>query len=494
MRPEQFQRLKQLVQAAQELPAGEWAAFLARACADDPELRAQAETFLARERQAPPDFLRDPDFGACLQAARALPASLPDLEVVLADPTDVELLVHGRVVCPGILVVGRMPTANVILPASDRHAARMHFHIELGPSYCRLNNHSTQGTFVNGLLIHSQCDLRHGDLIRASESVFLVQVFRRGNPVELAPSPTVMWEPAGDPTSSLEEAPPPAPPPPALVRLPGYQLIRLLGRGGMGNVWLAEDRKGQPVACKLIRPELALNPESCARFRRETNHLKDLKHRHIVGFREAGESQGLLYLVMDYVDGCSLAELLSQQGPFAVGRAVRLLCQLLEALKEAHNNGVVHRDVKPSNVLVQTSPGAEEVRLADFGMAKVYQSADMAQGLTLPGVVGGTLAFAAPEMVRDFRRAGPLADQYGAAATLYTLLTGCPLHDADNALQLLNCIRTRDVVSLERRQAGLPVGLTDAIHRALDREPMRRFPNVQALHDALLPYAEGAGL
>src|SRR5262249_27945922 len=161
--------------------------------------------------------------------------------------------------------------------------------------------------------------------------------------------------------------------PPTPLRLPGYRLIRLLGTGGMGTVWLAEDHTGQPVACKLIRPELALSPEACARFRRETNHLRDLKHRPIVGFRGAGQSQGLLYLVMDFVAGHSLAELLSHEGPFAVGRAVRLTCQVLEALKEAHNNGVVHRDVKPSNVLVHAGPGGEEVRLIDFGMAKVYQ-------------------------------------------------------------------------------------------------------------------------
>jgi serine/threonine-protein kinase len=424
---------------------------------------------------------------------KAIPSTVPlaDLEVVLADPIDTQLLVHARISCPGLMVVGRMPTANVVLPASDRHAARMHFHIDLVPAYCRLTNHSAQGTFVNGLLIKTQCDLRHGDLIRASESIFVVQVLRRGQPGNLAPSPTELWEPVGDVTSPSEEAPPNAPPPLMPMLLPGgYQLIRLLGTGGMGNVWLAEDPRGQPVACKLVRPELALNPNVCARFKRETDHLRDLRHRHIVGFREAGESQGLLYLIMDYVCGCSLAELLSREGPFAVGRAVRLACQVLEALGEAHNNGVVHRDVKPSNVLVQSAPGGEEIRLADFGMAKAYLSADMGQSITLPGVMGGTLAFAAPEMVKDFRRAGPFADQYGAAATLYTLLTGCHLYDADNAVQLLDYIRTRDAVPLQQRRAGLPVGLTAAIHRALDREPGRRFPNVRSLCDALLPYVD----
>jgi serine/threonine-protein kinase len=421
--------------------------------------------------------------------SRTATAQLPELEVVLADPADPQPAGRGRVACPGVLVVGRMPDANVVLPASDLQAARRHFHIDLGAKHCRLTNYSNHGTFVNGLLVHAECDLRHGDLVRAGRSVFEVRLLRRGEPAELAPSPTGVWQPL-EATSPAVEAPPPAVPAPATVQLPGYRLIRLLGTGGMGSVWLAEDRLGQPVACKLIRPELALHPESCGRFRRESDHLRDLRHRHIVGFREAGEWQGLLYLVMDYVEGSNLAELLNRQGPFAVGRAVRLTCQVLEALWEAHKNCVVHRDVKPSNVLVQAGPEGEGVRLADFGMAKAYQSADVGQVITQPGVIGGTLAFAAPEMVTDFRAAGPLADQYGAAATLYALLTRRHLHDAPNAVQLLDSIRTRDAVRLEVRRPGLPAALADAVHRALDREPRRRFTAVHALRDALLPYAD----
>jgi hypothetical protein len=423
--------------------------------------------------------------------------SLPELEVVLADSVD-QQLVRGRVACPGLLLVGRMPTAHVILPSTDQQASQLHFHVELQSAQCRLTSHSKHGTLVNGLLIRGQCDLRHGDLIRAGQSVFVVSVLRRGVPAELEQSPTVLRQPEDDsagPTEAVSltpEPPLPAPTPLPPVQLPGYRLLRQLGEGGMGRVWLAEDRTGQSVACKVIRPELALNEEMCARFRRETNYLRDLSHRHIVGFRDAGEFRGMLYLVMDYVAGYNLAELLKQQGPFAPGRAVRLTCQVLEALREAHNNGVVHRDVKPSNVLVQAGPGGEEARLADFGMAKAYQAADL-QALTLTGVTGGTLLYAAPEMVTDFRGAGPLADQYGAAATLYHLLTRRPLHDSGNAVELLDCIRTRDPVPLGRRRPGLPVPLTDVIHRALNRDPRRRFPTVRDLQEALLPYADGAG-
>jgi serine/threonine-protein kinase len=421
------------------------------------------------------------------QAASAPP---PDLEARLAEPAGGQPFVYGRVVCPGVLVVGRMPRADVVLPADDRQAARMHFHVRLDAEHCRLINHSEHGTFVNGLLVHAECDLRHGDLVRAGRSVFAVWVLRRGEPAELARSPTVLWQPHADPTTAPPAEAPPLVPPALMPReLAGYKRIRELGRGGMGTVWLAEDRAGQQVAFKLIHHELALNPLTCARFRRETNHLRDLRHRHIVGFREAGEVEGLLFLVMDYVPGSSLAELLARDGPFAVGRAVRLTCQVLDALEEAHKNGFVHRDVKPSNVLVQSGP-EEEVRLADFGMAKAYQTADVGQSVTLPGVIGGTLMFAAPEMVNDFRRAGPPADQYGAAATLYNLLTASHPHTADDPVRLVHSIRNRDATPLEQHRSSLPVGLTGAVHRALERDPRRRFPTVSALRDALSPYAD----
>jgi serine/threonine-protein kinase len=383
--------------------------------------------------------------------------------------------------------VGRSPAANLILPA-DPQAGLMHFLIELTPAFCRLTNTAERGTFVNGMVVHTQCDLRHGDLIRAGKSVFRVEVRQRGVPVELERAPTMVFQHVSEAPSIAAE---PAPSPSPLVRmhLPGYRLIQPLGTGGMGTVWLAKNHAGQQVACKVIRPDKALDPESCTRFRREANHLRDLSHRHIVGFLEAGEYQGLLYLVMDYIPGSNLAELLRQNGPFVVGRAVRLACQVLEALGEAHNNGVVHRDVKPSNILVHSSSNGEEARLADFGLAKVYQSAEVGVSVTLPGVAGGTLAFASPEMLTDFRRAGPLADQYGAAATLYNLLTGCSLHDAGNAVQMLDRIRTTDAVPLGQRRPELPAELVGAIHRALNREPRLRFPTVGALRAALSPFA-----
>src|SRR5262249_40419878 len=139
-------------------------------------------------------------------------------------------------------------------------------------------------------------------------------------------------------------------------------------------------------------------------------------------FREMGESNGQLYFAMDYVPGTDAGRLLKAHGPLPAGRAVALVCQLLEALEYAHAKGYVHRDIKPANLLVTEIGGREVAKLADFGLARVYQTSRLS-GLTMMGDRGGTIAFVAPEQLTHFRDAKPAVDQYSAGATLYNLLT-----------------------------------------------------------------------
>jgi hypothetical protein len=417
-----------------------------------------------------------------------MPATAP-LILRLIDVNQPDQPVRCQIVSPGRLTVGRARTATVRL-ADDPTASSLHFAIDLAPTHCVLINESQHGTFVNGLLVHQECDLRYGDLVRAGQTVFRVDLLCGDQPAVLPAAPTAVYPPLPDPTAPVE-APTPARglEPLAAIAVPGYRLLRGLGEGGMGTVWLAEGRDGQLCAIKLMRPELALDRRICARFRRETAHLRDLQHRYIVGFRDAGNAAGLLYLVMEYVSGPSLAKLLRDQGPFDVPRAVRLIGHVLEALACSHAAGVVHRDVKPSNILITEGPaGEEEARLADFGLAKAYQSADVGSQVTLPGALGGTLAFTAPDQVSDFRGAGPLADQYGAAATLYNILTNHLPHEALTTVELLDCIRHKDAVRLRQRRADLPEELEKVVHRALERDPRHRFPTITAFHDALRPF------
>jgi serine/threonine-protein kinase len=270
----------------------------------------------------------------------------------------------------------------------------------------------------------------------------------------------------------------------------GYQVVRVLGQGSMGVVYLAlRQSDGLMVALKSVVPAVAGTRSQVERFLREAEILRQLSHPNIVPFRDLGESNGRIFFAMDYIRGRDADQLLRQEGPLKVGRAIRLICQLLSALEYAHKAGFVHRDIKPSNMLVTLVGGKEELRLADFGLARVYQASHLS-GLTMTGDVGGTIAFIAPEQITQYREAKPPADQYAAAASLYNLLTGQYIYDLPREIsrQLALILNEEPVPVLDRR-ADLPVSLAKVIHKALERDPGDRYPDVRAFHDALQPFA-----
>jgi serine/threonine-protein kinase len=268
--------------------------------------------------------------------------------------------------------------------------------------------------------------------------------------------------------------------------VPGYWLARALGRGGMGVVWLAlRLADGGRVALKAITPAQLADGGLAPRLLREASILRELDHPHIVAFHEMGEADGRLYFAMEYVPGTDAGRVLKQQGPLPVGRAVDWVCQALEALEYAHAKGFVHRDIKPANLLIAAEGGREVVKLADFGLARVYQASSLC-GLTMTRESGGTPAFMAPEQLLNFREAKPPADQYAAAATLYNLLTGKFIYDMPGMLlEVLSMILHEDPVPLAARRRDLPAGLAAVVHRALAREPEERFPDVKAMRQAL---------
>jgi serine/threonine-protein kinase len=272
----------------------------------------------------------------------------------------------------------------------------------------------------------------------------------------------------------------------------GYRLVRELGRGRMGIVYLAlRSADGAVVALKTIAPAVDPSPGDVRRFLREAEVLRRLDHPNIVAFRDMGESNGALYFAMDYVPGTDAQRLLKDQGPLPIRRAVRLVCQVLQALEYTHGRQLVHRDVKPANLLVTEATGQEVVKLADFGLARVYESSKLS-GLTLTGDVGGTVPYLAPEQILDLRGARPPADQYSSAATLYHLLTDCFVYDlpkGDFPNQLLMVLQSPPV-DVRTRRADVPDTLACVIHRGLAKEPERRFADVTAMREALLPFCQ----
>ncbi|MBA4187302.1 MAG: hypothetical protein C0467_04705 [Planctomycetaceae bacterium] len=268
---------------------------------------------------------------------------------------------------------------------------------------------------------------------------------------------------------------------------PGYRLIREVGRGAMGLVFLGwSDVSGHPVAMKVIHPAMALKSSQAERFIREADILKQLHHPNIVEFREAGYADGVLFLAMEFVHGKSVAAALATHTHIAEPIAVSLTCELLQALEYAHAKRYVHRDLKPANLLLRvTAPGKLGIKLADFGLARVYEASQLS-GLTGTNDVGGTTAYMPPEQVLDYRNVKPTADQYAAAACLYTLLTGDRVYDQPpTAAQQLKQILDEDPVPILERKPDVSPALADAIMTALSRDPADRFTDVRTFRKAI---------
>ncbi len=187
----------------------------------------------------------------------------------------------------------------------------------------------------------------------------------------------------------------------------------------------------------------------------------------------AGKSNGVLYFAMEYVEGTDAKQLLKQRGPLPVLTAVGMACQLLSALEYAHapERKFVHRDIKPANLLVATRQREAVVKLADFGLARVYQASRMS-GLTMKGNVAGTVAFMPPEQITHFRDVNALADQYSAAVTLYNLLTDSLLYgDGVGKTQTLTAVLQEAPVPICQRRSDLPRELGEVIHRGSGERP-----------------------
>jgi serine/threonine protein kinase len=260
-----------------------------------------------------------------------------------------------------------------------------------------------------------------------------------------------------------------------------YRLERRLGVGGMATVQLALDtRLERYVAVKLLAEHLAHDANFVSRFRREALAAARLVHPNIVQVFDFGadEASGRPFIVMEWVDGPSCAEILRELGRLDPADAVQILGQACRGLDYAHRNGVVHRDVKPGNLLRGRDGG--QVKLADFGIAKATEHSDM----TKVGSVLGTAAYLSPEQARG-EPAGPAADLYALGVVSYQLLAGRLPYEAAS---LTDLARQQDTVApppLHELDPAIPRALSLVVARALERQPGDRFPDAAAMEQAL---------
>lgn len=262
------------------------------------------------------------------------------------------------------------------------------------------------------------------------------------------------------------------------VRFGDYSLLSEIGRGGMGIVFKAEHRSlNRVVALKVMRSGELSNEEDLARFRVEAESSAAIEHPNIVSIYEVGETRGLTYYTMAFVDGENLSALIRQQS-MGFKESARVLARIADAVEAAHRAGIIHRDLKPSNILIDRT---DDPYLIDFGLAK---GAGTNQGLTSNGQVLGTPAYMAPEQARCEDLA-PATDIYSLGAVLYELTTGQAPYSGPTPVDILLQVLNLDPPSPRKVNPRVPRALAVIISRAMDKDPSRRYRSARAMQDDL---------
>lgn len=406
-------------------------------------------------------------------------------------------------------MIGRSEDAHFCLP-HDRFFSRHHCIVEIAPPQAFLRDlGSTNGTFVNGLRVDSTY-LKHGDRIQGGETVLEVQV--SGDYDSQAPQAQRSYEktepslitvacincglPAQAEASrpdarlsylcencreQLKKNPQP---------IPNYQMIKVLGQGGMGSVMLARAvSDGKLVAVKTLLPEVAVSEQSLKRFLREIEVSSSLRHPNIVSYIEHGTHNGIVYLVTEYVAGMDASRLAKQRGgKLPWQQVIKIIEQTLAALDFAHSLGFVHRDIKEQNILVDGTYPNYIAKLTDFGLSKSYKQTGMS-GVTMVGDVAGTIAYMPPEQVRDFKEVRPPADIYGIGMTAYSLLTGAHALDiSPNAgiSETVKAIFEKPIIPIAKRVPEVPLKVSAVIETALAKQVELRWRTAGEMREALL--------
>ena len=264
-----------------------------------------------------------------------------------------------------------------------------------------------------------------------------------------------------------------------------YEIRALLGRGGMGEVYEAVDRQlDRTVALKVLRPELAADRRFLVRFRREARTSARLSHPGIVAVHDVGEDEGRAFIVMEYVPGRTLGQIVRDEGAVAPARAARIGAAAADALAHAHDRGVVHRDVSPGNVMV-TPDG--EVKVLDFGIARA------ARGSARSGSPSahGTVAYVAPEQARG-EASDQRADVYALGAVLYELLTGRPPFEGATTVDVIRHVGERTPAPVSTLRPDVGAQLDGVIGRCLAKDPSARWVRADELATALRDAATSA--
>ncbi len=271
-------------------------------------------------------------------------------------------------------------------------------------------------------------------------------------------------------------------------KLGQYQLKELLGTGGMGEVYLAEHvLLRRPCAIKVIRPERAGDPEVLRRFEREVRATATLTHPNTIQIFDYGLGEdGTFYYVMEYLPGSNLEQLVRRYGPLAPGRVIHILTQMAGALREAHAQGLIHRDIKPGNIIAVERGGLCDVaKLLDFGLVRMPGREGEGQSLVNQQLITGTPAFMSPEQAACAEGLDARTDIYSLGAVAYYLLTGRPPFTQGTPMQILAAHLHEPVVAIDLLRPDVPEGLQAVVMQCLEKDPDRRYSDAASLQKSL---------
>ncbi len=400
-------------------------------------------------------------------------------------------------------IFGRAKAAHCRI-TGDKAVSRHHFLLEVNPPHAQIKDlGSTNGVVVNDTKYGGRkggagktAQLKDGDTVRVGKTSFVIQAEAEDlyKPTEVTPAaeaPDAAAEGGEEPGTGdmlrdmvaevvsqggLDGAP----------SIPGYQVSRKLGEGGMGAVYLgtrAED--GDEVAIKVMLPRVAVDEHAKKAFHREIAVTRDFEHPNIIRFFDDGFVNNMFYLVLEYVSGGDLQALTkSAGGKVSYKEAVPLMLQALTGLAYAHEQGYVHRDIKPQNILLDIQGGKRVAKVSDLGLAKNFDRAGLS-GFTATGAAGGTPAYMPKEQIIDFKRARPSSDVFSMGATFYNMLTGSYVYNFEKYDEAMIAILEGDVCPIAERDPSLPRPLAKVIDKALAPEMDERFQDADEMRQAL---------
>ena len=377
--------------------------------------------------------------------------------------------------------LGRSDSSSLRL-VDDLVVSRNHLQIEIDPPRCYVRDlKSANGTFVNGERIAERL-LKDGDTISGGRTLIRVLIEEAADdPLDCIDTPGIFVSLAN--TDLME-------PPPTSVR--GYKLAEQIGSGTMGVVHRAvHPQTGEVVAVKLIAPSMIADDVLVKSMIREASLLRQLDHKRIVRFIDTGVESSHVFLILEYVAVIDLmAVLRSRKITDRIRVACGLIRQVLDGLAHAHAAGVIHRDIKPRNILVSQHDDGLKAKLADFGLAKSFADVGLSR-FSGENEIKGTLSYMAPEQIENSRYATPKADLFSVAATLYTLISDASIYDFSEGCDSIESILRNGPIPIQQRISNAPSELVKFLNRALEHDPAARFRSAAEMRESLTQLAAG---